>query len=180
ASVNKQADSFALFTNSPAAASVPAGTCSHLVAESVVVWAEGKCLKDTDGEPIGHMPLILLVPTALSATAAALFSSTEIRNPSATAKYPINNPHVGNFRPVVSRYMGNSNYTGYSATAWNMLASPQELSTVEVCFLNGQQTPIIEQAEANFDTLGVQMRGYFDFGVNDQDGRGGVRSKGAA
>ena len=50
ASVNKQADSFALFTNSPAAASVPAGTCSHLVAESVVVWAEGKCLKDSDGE----------------------------------------------------------------------------------------------------------------------------------
>jgi len=137
-------------------------------------------LKDADGEPIGHMPLILLVPTALSATSASLFNSTEIRNPSATAKYPINNPHVGNFRPVVSRYMGNSNYTGYSATAWNMLASPQELSTVEVCFLNGQQTPIIEQAEANFDTLGVQMRGYFDFGVNDQDGRGGVRSKGAA
>ena len=137
-------------------------------------------LVDTDGEPIGHTPLILLVPTTLSATSAALFSSTEIRNPSATAKYPINNPHVGNFRPVVSRYMGNSNYTGYSTTAWNMLASPNELSTVEVCFLNGQQTPIIEQAEADFETLGVQMRGYFDFGVNEQDGRGGVRSKGAA
>ena len=137
-------------------------------------------LKDADGEPIGHMPLILLVPTSLSALSASLFNSTEIRNPSATAKYPVNNPHAGKFRPVVSRYMGNSSYTGYSATAWNLLASPQELSTVEVCFLNGQQTPIIEQADADFDTLGVQMRGYFDFGVNSQDFRGGVRSKGAA
>ena len=137
-------------------------------------------LKDVDDEPIGHMPLILLVPTSLSASSASLFNATEIRNPSATAKFPINNPHAGKFRPVVSRYMGNSSYTGYSATAWNLLASPQELSTVEVCFLNGQQSPIIEQSDADFGTLGVQMRGHFDFGVNKQDGRGGVRSKGAA
>ena len=137
-------------------------------------------LLDVDGDPIGHMPLILLVPTALSALSASLFNSTEIRNPSATSKFPINNPHAGKFRPVVSRYMGNSSFTGFSTTAWNLLASPQELSTVEVCFLNGQQSPIIEQADADFDTLGVQMRGYFDFGVNGQDGRGGVRSKGAA
>ena len=46
---NKMADSFKTFTNSPAAASIPAGTCSHLVAESVVVWADGKCLKTAAG-----------------------------------------------------------------------------------------------------------------------------------
>lgn len=48
--LNKQADSFATFTNSPAAASVPAGTASHLVGEQVVVWADGKCLTDADGD----------------------------------------------------------------------------------------------------------------------------------
>lgn len=47
--LNKQADSFVTFTNSPAAASVPAGTASHLVGETVVVWADGKCLRDADG-----------------------------------------------------------------------------------------------------------------------------------
>lgn len=48
--LNKQADSFAIFTNSGAAASVPAGTVSHLVGESVVVWADGLCLADSSGD----------------------------------------------------------------------------------------------------------------------------------
>jgi len=48
--LNKQADSFATFTNSPAATSVPAGTCSHLVGKTVVVWADGICLKDSADE----------------------------------------------------------------------------------------------------------------------------------
>jgi hypothetical protein len=135
-------------------------------------------LKDADSQPIGHTPAILLTPTGLSATAAALNNSTEIRDTTASTKYPVNNPHKGKFRPVVSRYMGNSSYTGYSTTAWNLLADPREVSTVEVCFLNGQQSPTVEQADADFDTLGVQMRGYFDFGVNEQDYRGGVRSAG--
>ncbi|HUT56427.1 MAG TPA: hypothetical protein VNA25_00975 [Phycisphaerae bacterium] len=48
--VNKMADAFATFTNSPAASSIPAGTCSHLVAEEVVVWADGVCLNDANGD----------------------------------------------------------------------------------------------------------------------------------
>jgi hypothetical protein len=33
-------------------------------------------------------------------------------------------------------------------------------------------------AEADFHQLGIQMRGYHDFGVELQDPRGGVKSKG--
>ena len=46
--LNKQADSFIIFTNSPASATVTGLT--HLVAESVVVWADGLCLKDANGD----------------------------------------------------------------------------------------------------------------------------------
>ena len=35
-------------------------------------------------------------------------------------------------------------------------------------------------AEADFNVLGIQMRGYFDFGVAKQDYRAGCKSKGAA
>ncbi len=48
--VNKMADAFVAFTNGSATPSVPVGTLSHLVRESVVVWADGKCLKDANGD----------------------------------------------------------------------------------------------------------------------------------
>jgi len=135
---------------------------------------------DSDGKPIGVMPALMLVPTPLSAMGAQLYKSTEIRDTTASNKYPVANPHAGKFECLVSRYLGNSTYTGYSRTGWYLLASPQDLPVIEAVFLNGQQAPVIEMAEADFDTLGIQMRGYHDFGVALQDPRGGVKSKGAA
>jgi hypothetical protein len=133
---------------------------------------------DSDGKPIGIMPAILLVPTALSAIGSQLFKSLELRDNTSSAKYPITNPHQGKFRVEVSRYLGNAAYAGNSAKAWYLLAEPTDLPVIEVAFLNGQEAPTIETAEADFTVLGVQMRGYHDFGASLQDYRGGVKSKG--
>jgi hypothetical protein len=73
---------------------------------------------DGDGKPIGVMPAILLVPTALSAIGSQLFKSMELRDNTSTAKYPVTNPHQGKFRVEVSRYLGNAKYPGFSAKAW--------------------------------------------------------------
>jgi len=54
------------------------------------------------------------------------------------------------------------------------------LTKAEVAFLNGQESPTIETAEADFSRLGIQMRGYHDFGVALQDPKGGVKAKGEA
>jgi hypothetical protein len=135
---------------------------------------------DSDGKPIGVMPAIMLVPTALSALGTQLYKSLEIRDTTASTKYPIANPHQGKFRVEVSRYLANSRYAGYSAKAWYLLADPTDLPVIEVAFLNGQEAPTIETAEADFSVLGVQMRGYHDFGCALQDARGGVKSKGEA
>jgi hypothetical protein len=59
--------------------------------------------------------------------------------------------------------MSNSSYTGYSTTAWYLLANPDDLPVIEVAFLNGRETPVVESADADFDTLGVQFRGYSGF-----------------
>jgi hypothetical protein len=53
--------------------------------------------------------------------------------------------------------------------AWYLLADPADLPVIEVAFLNGQESPTIETAEADFNVLGVQMRGYHDFGCALQD-----------
>ncbi|MCY2928174.1 MAG: hypothetical protein NTV86_01525 [Planctomycetota bacterium] len=135
---------------------------------------------DADGKPIGIMPAIVLVPTALSSIGTMLYKSLEIRDTTSTTKYPVANPHQGKFRTEVSRYLANSRYTGNSAKAWYLLSDPADLPVIEVAFINGQESPTIETAQADFDTLGIQMRGFHDFGVALQDARGGVKSKGEA
>jgi len=133
---------------------------------------------DTDGKPIGIMPAILLVPTALSAVGTQLFKSMELRDTTASTKYPVSNPHQGKFRVEVSRYLSNSQYTGNSSKAWYLLADPNDLPVIEVAFLNGQESPTIETADADFNVLGIKLRGYHDFGAAKQDGRAGLKSKG--
>jgi len=135
---------------------------------------------DGDGKPIGVMPTVMLVPPALSAMATQLNKSLELREPGASAKYPVSNPHQGKFRTEVSRYLSNSTYAGGSQKAWYLLSDPNDLPVIEVAFLNGQESPVIETAEADFNVLGVRMRGYHDFGVALQDPRGGIKSKGEA
>ena len=135
---------------------------------------------DGDGKPIGVMPAILLVPTALSALGTQLFKSLELRDNTPNAKVPVTNPHQGKFRVEVSRYLANAQYPGNSAKAWYLLAEPTDLPVIEVAFLNGQEAPTIETAEADFNVLGIQMRGYHDFGCALQDPRGGTKVKGEA
>ena len=133
---------------------------------------------DPDGKPLGTMPAILLVPPALSAIGSQLFKSMELRDTSPGGKYPVSNPHQGKFRVEVSRYLSNPQYAGNSPKAWYLLADPADLPAIEVVFLNGQEAPIIETAQADFNVLGVQMRGYHDFGVALQEPRAGIKNKG--
>jgi hypothetical protein len=134
---------------------------------------------DSDGKPLGSQPAILLVPTALKSLATQLYVSTEMRDTTATTKYLTSNPFAGRFRVESSPYMHNSKYTGYSSTAWYLLADPNDIPVIETVFLNGQEAPTIEQADADFNVLGIQMRGYHDFGCAQMDFRGGVMMAGA-
>ncbi len=135
---------------------------------------------DSDNKPIGVMPMIALVPTALSAPATQLYKSLEMRDNTANARTPVSNPHQGKYRVEVSRYLGNAAYAGSSTKAWYLMADAADLPLIEVAFLNGQESPTIETAEADFNVLGVQMRGFHDFGVSLQDFRAAVKVKGEA
>ncbi|MCO8123413.1 Mu-like prophage major head subunit gpT family protein [Stieleria sp. TO1_6] len=132
---------------------------------------------DPDGNPLGIEPAILLVPTALKTTARQLMTSDKIKG---STDEPEVNPWQGRFRTESSPYMSNANYTGNSESAWYLLADPRDMPVIEIAALDGKIEPTVETAEADFDTLGVQMRGYSDVGVNKQEPRGGVRADGSA
>lgn len=158
------------------------GAATNLQLSSLdTVYALFMNQTDPDGKPLGSMPKFLLVPTALGATAKTLVSATLInQTPASNAAAPNTNPWQGMFEVVATPYLSNSSYTGYSTTAWYMLADPNDLAVIEVCFLNGVETPTIETADMDFSRLGIALRGYHDFGVNKQEYRGGCKSKGAA
>jgi hypothetical protein len=134
---------------------------------------------DPDGKPLGIDPKILLVPNAIKATGAELMTSEYIVTGSDVVR-PSANVWRGRFRLESSAYLANSSYTGYSASKWYLLADPNELPLIEIVALNGRVEPVIETADADFNVLGVQMRGYSDVGVRVQEYRAGVQADGTA
>jgi hypothetical protein len=124
-------------------------------------------LTDPDGNPIAVRPSVLLVPPELEVTAAEIMGSALIQS-GATGGQPSANVFAGRYQVVGSAYLTN-------ASDYYLLASPADLPVMEVAFLQGVQSPIVETAEADFNTLGVQMRGYFDFGVAKAEYLGGVK-----
>ena len=123
-----------------------------------------------NGRPLGMGASILLVPTALKVAAQLLMTSL-LLNETTTANKgkPANNPHVGKFDVVSSSYLANASFTGASSKAWYLFADPNRLPALEVAFLNGVDRPTVEKTDADFNTLGIQFRGYIDFGVREQD-----------
>lgn len=137
---------------------------------------------DPDGQPLGVFPAILLVPSALRITALNLMNSTIVvatNTGTAVTLSPNSNVLAGAYQVVSSPYMSNAAFTGNSTTAWYLLASPAEMPVIEVAALNGRYEPTVDTTEADFNTLGIAMRGYIDIGVALQEFRGGVRSPGA-
>lgn len=159
---------------------ISGGTSALASAGLVLAQTKFRKQTDPDGKPIAIMPKILLVPPELEVTADELMTSTAVNTggSSSTDRVPNRNTWVGKYRPVMSSYLSNTSFTGYSTTAWFLIADPMDMPTVEVAFLNGRQTPIVESADADFESLGIKMRGYHDFGVSLQEYRASVRSAG--
>lgn len=128
---------------------------------------------DPDDNPLGIEPKILLVASGNGPLARSLWASTNIQS-GATTGQPEANPYAGLYEPVVSSYLK------AAPLVWYLLADPAVEPVMETAFLNGVESPIVETAETDFNTLGIQMRGYHDFGCAKQSFRGGVKSKGAA
>lgn len=130
---------------------------------------------DHNNNKLAIEPRILLTPPSLEFTAAELMGSTTVNTggASTSAKVPNKNVWANKYQPVTSAYLT-------AEKVWYLLADPRDVPVIEVAFLNGQQQPTVESTDADFNTLGILMRGTHHWGVSKQDARGGLKVKGEA
>jgi len=131
-------------------------------------------LTDPDGNPLGVTPSILLVPKGLAIAARKLNASanmivSSLGSTSSRVVEPQANVLAGLLDPVESSYLTTASTAANSV--WWLCANPADIAAMEVGFLNGQQQPTVESADADFDVLGIQVRGYYDFGVSKGESR---------
>lgn len=140
-------------------------------------------LKDKNGELTGLQAKYLLVPASLEVLAMQLYKDINIISVgggSSKATAPAGNPFNGKYEPIASPYLDDPSMTGYSATAWYLLADPREAAAIDVVFLDGMDAPKVENFPAGVNVLGWSCRAVMDFGVTLADPRAGVKSSGNA
>lgn len=92
------------------------------------------------------MPKVCLIPPTGWQFAFAALSSTSFGS-DALGTNPLRN--IGIPQPVIEPSLEDSNLTGYSTTAYYLFADPRIAPIIEVAFLNGVQTPYMEEVENN-------------------------------
>jgi hypothetical protein len=173
-------DNASFFAAGNANVSTGAGSALGTAEGAAINAAEVVFVNQTgaDGYPIAVMPQILLVPPTLANTARRWMGSQGFTI-SGTAGGGDTNIYAGRYRIETSPYMENSAYTGNNSAAWYLLADPSDIPVIEGVALNGRWEPTVENAEADFNQLGIAMRGYIDVGFELYEYRGGVRSAGS-
>lgn len=115
------------------------------------------------------VPALWLGPLSLG-TKARTINTSEF-NPDVSSKYAPPNTSRGMVRDVIDT-------PRLSGTAWMLFADPAIEPVIEVAFLNGVQTPTIEQ-ETQFSTDGLAWKVVHRYGVGGVGWRGAVRNAGA-
>ncbi len=167
------------FTEARESLIVGTGTVLSLNALSNAVSALRR-RRDPNGRSIDIVPKVLLVPPELESNGRALLSSTQISRISSTDSLPQGNPFLGQLELAVEPRLSNTQFhASASALAWYVVGAPTD-GAVTVGFLDGRDSPVVEQVDGPMDVLGIFWRGYLDLGASLSDYRGIVRMKGAA
>ena len=120
-------------------------------------------------ETLNIAPQFLIVPAALETQAAQFLTS--ISDP-AFNNSNIVNPFNNKLKLIVDPELD-----AYGEDAWYLAASPFDCDTIEVTYLNGSDTPMLESA-ISFDNLGMKWRIFHDYGVTAIDYRGLYKNSG--
>jgi len=120
-------------------------------------------------ETLNIGPTFFIVPATLETDAEKLLIS--ISDPAS------NNSGVANvFRNSLTLVV-DAELDDYSTKEYYLAASPADIDTIEVTYLNGDDMPKLE-SQVGFDFLGIKWRIYIDYGVTVLDYRGLFKNPG--
>lgn len=125
-----------------------------------------------NSEPLNIAPAYLIVPAALEQTAYQLTSANYVP----ATKAEINEFRAGGrsaLEPIVEPLLD-----GTSAAYWYLASNSMQVDTVEYCYLDGAEGPVIE-SEVGFEVDGVSYKCRLDFAAKAVDHRGLYRANGA-
>jgi hypothetical protein len=135
-----------------------------------------RMMADASSDPIFATGKVLLVPPQLRFLASQIYTSENVMQLSSGHSVPTANVYRGVYPPVTSPYLAAPSLPGSSASAWYLLADPLILPAFQVATLIGSPYPTTETKDARFDTLGLSLRVFWDFGVTRLDARGAIKS----
>jgi hypothetical protein len=149
-----------------------AGTAAALSSTSLsLARAAMRKQKGMAGELIDVTPAFILVPVGMETDAEILLRSTAL--PEATLSAGVYNPWAGKLTPIADPHLDAA-----SATAWYLLAHPNQVPMIEVSYLQGEEQPYVEEmVDFNSDALITKVR--HDFGAGVVDFIGGYKNAGA-
>jgi len=149
-----------------------AGTAAALSSDSLsLARAAMRKQKGMKGELIDVTPAFVLVPVVMETDAEILLRSAAL--PDANMSAGVVNPWAGKLTPIADPHLDAA-----SATAWYLLAHPNQAPTIEVSYLQGEEQPYVEEmVDFNSDALITKVR--HDFGAGVVDYVGGYKNAGA-
>lgn len=148
---------------------VSSGTVISVASLSAAKAAMSRQMDLARQEYAGIVPTILLVAPEYEGLAYAVLNSTA--DPSQANPAKVNFARNFNFKIVSSPYI--------SGTSWYLFADPNTVEAFEVAFLDGNQTPYIDE-EIEFMTDAMNMKVRLDYGLAAIDWRAGYKNNGAA
>lgn len=157
------------------------GAETELSATSLAVGiARMMAQRDDENRDLDIRARTLLVPPELQQTAKELLQSDFIQR--ASNDLPTGNALKNSVQLEVEPRLSNSErFSGTSAKAWYLFASPSDAALI-VAFLQGKQSPTVEffGLDADPNRLSATWRVFFDYGAALGDSRAAYRAKGAA
>lgn len=147
-----------------------AGSGAALSVTSLSAARAAMRTQKSEGKALNIRPANLIVPAALETAAQQLMTS--IVDPTAQ-KGHATNPVAGMATVVTDPRLDDN-----SATAWYLAASPSQHDTIEVAYLDGIETPRLEQQTA-WTSDGVEIKVAIDAGVAPLDYRTFYKNPGA-